>query len=347
MSRLSPRKIIVAATVLGAVALASVGTLIVSPGWAEEIPFLLQRKIPLGEVRGRIDHLAIDLKRNRLFVAELENDTVAVVDLNVAIVKQVISTLKRPQGLGYHPWTDTLYVANGGDGSLAIFQGDDYRGIARIELGDDADNVRVEATGNQVLVGYGNGALAIIDPVSRNKVAEIKLKAHPESFQINESTNRIFVNDPANQAIVVIDRNAGIELAHWPTSNGSNFPMALNDKAGHVTVAFRNPAKLGAFSMRDGAPVANVDLCADADDMFMDAKRERLYVSCGDGYLDVFDARENAYRRIGHIATVAGARTSLFVPQLDVMFIAARATSLEPAAIWVFRPNYTAEESVR
>jgi DNA-binding beta-propeller fold protein YncE len=321
------------------VALAITSTLLVSPGWAEEAPFLLERKIPLGEVRGRIDHLAVDLKRNRLFVAELENDTVAVIDLDANKVMQVISELKKPQGLGYHPPTDALYVANGGDGTAAIFGGEDYRALARIPLGDDADNVRVDTVGNRVFVAYGNGALAVIDPASRSKVADIKLKAHPESFQLDRSTNRIFVNDPANEAIVVVDRAAGKEVASWPTGNGTNFPMALNDGAGHVVVAFRNPAKLGAFSMRDGAPVANVDLCADADDMFVDAKRERLYVSCGDGYLDVFDTRENAYRRINHIATVSGARTSLFVPELDLLFIAARATSSEPAAIWLFRAN--------
>jgi DNA-binding beta-propeller fold protein YncE len=328
-------------------ALAITSTLLVSPGWAEEAPFLLERKIPLGEVRGRIDHLAVDLKRNRLFVAELENDTVAVIDLDANKVMQVISELKKPQGLGYHSPTDALYVANGGDGTAAIFGGEDYRALARIPLGADADNVRVDTVGNRVFVAYGNGALAVIDPASRSKVADIKLKAHPESFQLDRSTNRIFVNDPANEAIVVVDRAAGKEVASWPTGNGTNFPMALNDGAGYVVVAFRNPAKLGAFSTRDGAPVANVDLCADADDMFVDAKRERLYVSCGDGYLDVFDTRENAYRRINHIATVLGARTSLFVPELDLLFIAARATSSEPAAIWLFRANYGNDESLR
>jgi DNA-binding beta-propeller fold protein YncE len=321
------------------VALAITGTFVVSAGWAQEAPARLERKIPLGEVRGRIDHLAVDLKRSRLFVAELENDTVAVVDLDAYKVLQVISGLKKPQGVGYHAATDALYVANGGDGTAAIFRGDDYRAIARVPLGDDADNVRVDAVGNQVLVGYGDGALAIIDPVSRSKVADIKLRAHPESFQLDRISNRIFVNDPTNQAIVVVDRAARQEATRWPTGNGSNFPMALHDKAGHVIVAFRNPARLAAFSMRDGAPVANVDLCGDSDDVSVDAKRERVYVSCGDGYLDVFDARENGYRRIGHIATVSGARTSLFVPELDRLFIAARAAASEPAALWVFRPN--------
>ena len=321
------------------VALAITGMLVVSAARAEDPPLVLERKIPLGEVRGRIDHLAVDLQRNRLSVAELENDTVAVVDLGAPKVLQVIAGLKKPQGVGYHPATDALYVANGGDGTVAIFQGDDYRAIARIPLGDDADNVRVDAAANQVFVGYGDGALAIIDPAGRSKIADIKLNAHPESFQLDRSTNRIFVNVPTNQAIVVIDRAARQSMTSWPTGNGSNFPMALYDKAGQIVVAFRNPARLAAFSMRDGAPVANVDLCGDSDDLFVDAKRERVYVSCGDGYLDVFDVRQNGYRRIGHIATVAGARTSLFVPEMDRLFIAARAAPSAPAAIWVFRPN--------
>jgi YVTN family beta-propeller protein len=326
-----------------AVALAMTSTLHIDPTWAEA-PLLLERKITLGEVRGRIDHLAVDLKRNRLFVAEVENDTVAVVDLETYRVMQVVTGLNKPQGVGYHAPADALYVANGGDGTAAIFRGDDYRAIARIPVGDNADNVRVDTAHNQLVVAYGGG-LAIIDPASRNKVADISLKAPPESFQLDRSSNRIFVNEPTNQAIVVIDRAAGKEAARWPTDNGTNFPMALNEKAGHVIVAFRNPTRLAAFSMSDGAPVANVELCADADDVFFDEKRELVYVSCGEGYLDVFDVRENAYRRIDRIATIPGARTSLFVSESDLLFIAARATLSEPAAIWVFRPNYTKDES--
>src|SRR5215813_1383119 len=317
-----------------AAALSLAGTFIVSHGWAEEKPLLmLERKIPLGEVRGRIDHFAVDLKRGRLFVAELENDTVAVIDLQGNKVMRVITGLSKPQGLGYHPPTDSLYVANGGDGTLAIFAGDGYRPVARIHLGDDADNIRVDETRNQVFVAYGNGALAIIDPTTRMKVGDIELKAHPESFQIHRSTDRIFLNDPTNAAVVVVDLATRKQLHAWPTGNGSNFPMALNDAAGHVVVGLRDPAKLGAFSMTDGKSVATVDLCGDTDDMFMDAKRKRIYVSCGEGFLDVIDAQDRAYRRIGRIATVAGARTSLFVPELDLLFIAARATVTEPASL--------------
>jgi DNA-binding beta-propeller fold protein YncE len=326
-------------------ALALLLTLIAPGAWSQEMPLLLERKIPLGEVRGRIDHLAVDLKRNRLFVAELENDTVAVVDLDRHKLLQVISGLKRPQGLGYHAATDSLYAANGGDGTVTVFRGDDYRAVTQIALGDDADNVRVDAAANRIIVGYGEGALAVIDPASLSKVGDIKLKAHPESFQLDRSTSRIFVNDPTNQAIVVVDRVTGREVAAWPTGNNSNFPMALHEAAAHILVALRNPARLAAFSMHDGVSVANVELCADADDLFVDAKRGRVYVSCGDGYVDVFDGRGNGYRRMAHIATAGGARTSLFVAELDLLFVAARAGAAQGATLWVFRPGYANEAS--
>jgi YVTN family beta-propeller protein len=298
----------------------------------------LEGKILLGDVSGRIDHLAIDLARRRLFVAELGNNTVGVVDLNEQKVKRVITGLKEPQGVGYVPSSDTLFVANAGDGSVLLFRGANYEAAGRIELGDDADNIRVDAASNRVFVGYGNGALALIDPATNGKIADIPLPAHPESFQLSRSDRRIFVNVPKAQAIAVIDRFASKQTANWPIENGSSFPMALDEKSGRVFVASRNPAQVNVFSMRDGSTIATIDACGDSDDLFFDAKRERVYLSCGNGYLDVFEAQSDAYRRVAHIPTTSGARTSLFVPEVDRLFLAARANPGEPAAVWVFRP---------
>jgi hypothetical protein len=320
--------------------LAVVGTLALGGVRAEaQTPLVLEAKILLGDVRGRIDHLAVDVARRRLLVAELENDSVGVVDLDGRKLMHVITDLRRPQGLGYVASTDTLFVANGGDGSLRMFEGGDYRAVARMPLGDDADNVRVDATAGLVFVSYGEGAIAVIDAVNRSKIDDIVLTAHPESFQLDGRTNRIYVNDPKGQSVVVVDRATGKPAAIWRTGNASNFPMALNEAANHVLVAFRNPAKLVAFAALNGAIAMTADTCADADDMFVDAKRRRLYVSCGDGFLDVFDTDGGAYRRLAHLPTVAGARTSLYVPELDRLFVAARATAEEPAAVWVFRPQ--------
>ena len=302
-------------------------------------PLQFEGKIPLGDVRGRIDHMAVDLPRRRLFVAELGNDTVGVVDLNERKVLRVIPGLKEPQGVGYVPSSDMLFVANAGDGSVPLFRGADYGAAGRIDLGDDADNVRVDIKSNQVFIGYGSGALAVIDIATNAKITDIPLKAHPESFQLAQSAGRIFANVPKAREIAVIDRTASKQTASWPVGNDSNFPMALDESAGRVLVAFRSPARLGVFSMRDGDTVATVEACGDADDLFVDAKRHRVYLSCGDGDLDVFEMQGDRYRRVARIPTISGARTSLFVPEIDQFFVAARANAGEPAAVWIFRPR--------
>jgi DNA-binding beta-propeller fold protein YncE len=306
-----------------------------------ETPLLkLEAKIPIGNVDGRIDHMAIDIARQRLFIAELGNNTVGVVDLNSRNVIRTLEGFKEPQGVAYLPSTDTLYVANGGDGSVRLFRGTDYTASGQIDLGDDADNIRLDITANQVVVGYGSGGIAVIDASSSRKIADIPLSVHPEGFQLDPGGNRIFVNLPKAQTIGVVDRESGRQTAAWPTKiAGNNFPMALEQRARHVLVAFRSPAKLGAFSMDDGSLVASPDICGDADDLFVDANRRRVYISCGEGFLDVLDSAQGAYRRVARIATVLGARTSLFVPEIDRLMLAVRASGQEAAAIWVYQPS--------
>jgi YVTN family beta-propeller protein len=300
-------------------------------------PLVLETKIALGEVRGRIDHLAIDVKRQRLFVAELGNNSLGVIDLASGKVLRRITGLSEPQGVAYVPFADSIYVANAGDGSVRVLRGDDLAPIGRIDLGDDADNVRVDALRNHVLVGYGKGALAVVDPGSRTKTAEIRLKAHPEGFQIDEAGTRVFVNVPDARDIEVVELSAGSTRSLQTQEAGSNFPMAIDAAAHRVLVVFRSPPTLMALSSEDEHIVAKAETCDDADDVFVDAKRRRVYVSCGEGMIDVFEPAEAGYRRLARVPTVSGARTSLFVPELDRLFVAVRARSSEPAAIWVFR----------
>jgi YVTN family beta-propeller protein len=301
-------------------------------------PLQLETKILLGSVRGRIDHMAVDLKRQRLFVAELGNDSLGVVDLANRTLIRTITGLKEPQGVGYEPLTDTLYVANAGDGSVRLFEGSDYKITGRIELGGDADNVRIDAAANRVFVGYGDGALAVIDPSARRKIGDIPLKVHPEGFQIDPDQGRIFVNLPNARAVAVVDVTSRTQIATWPMDQSGNFPMAVDRVRGQLLLVFRSSSEFGIFSMTEGKSISTTETCDDADDAFIDAKRGRVYVSCGSGFLDVFETNGAAYRRIARIPTVSGARTSLFVPELDRLLVAVRTNSEEPAAIWVFRP---------
>src|SRR5499433_1210150 len=220
---------------------------------AETTPLQIEAKIPIGNVSGRIDHMAIDLARQRLFVAELGNNSIGMVDLSGRRPLRIIEGMKEPQGVAYLPALDTLYVANGGDGSVRLFRGPDYAAAGQIDLGDDADNIRLDIPANRIVVGYGSGGLAVIDAASSKKVADIPLSVHPEGFQLDPGSNRIWVNLPKTQAIAVIDRQSGRQTATWPMHTaGGNFPMALDQAAQRVLVAFRNPGKLGAFSMDDG-----------------------------------------------------------------------------------------------
>ena len=301
-------------------------------------PLILEAKIPLGQVSGRIDHLGIDVKRQRLLVAELGNNSLSVVDLAAGKVLRRIAGLSEPQGVAHVPSSDSVFVANADDGSVRVLRGADLAPIGRIELADDADNIRVDSARNRVLVGYGKGALGLIDPVSLAKIADIRLKAHPEGFQIDETGTQVFVNVPDVREISVVDLATGSTGSLPVQGAGSNFPMAIDGEAHRVLVAFRSPPTLMALSSQDGHVVAKAETCGDADDVFVDRKRRRVYVSCGQGAVDVLESVEQGYRRLARVPTAPGARTALFVPELDRLFVAVRAASNEPAAIWVFRP---------
>jgi hypothetical protein len=325
----------------GSVFLGLSGLALATASWgAEPAPLVLEDKIALGAVSGRIDHMALDVERRLLFVAELGNDSASVVDLDQRKVAHRLSGLREPQGLFFHRPTATLYVANGGDGSLRLYQGPQFTPVRRIELGDDADNIRFDARRNRIVVGYGSGALAVIDPASRTKVADIRLKAHPEAFQFDEAGERIFVNVPRASEISVVDVVAGKQVSALdPAGARSNFPMAVDREGRRVLAVFRSPAKIEAFGTGDGKMQASADTCDDADDVFVDAKRHRTYVSCGQGVIDVLAPNAAGYGRIARIPTVSGARTAFFSDELDRLYLAVRSQGREPAAIWTFRPE--------
>jgi DNA-binding beta-propeller fold protein YncE len=318
----------------------AVTAIIATAAWGDTMPLELESQIPLGQVKGRIDHLGIDVARQRLFVAELGNDTVAVVDLERHTVLRTLTGLHEPQGVGYEPTTDTLYVANAGDGAVQLFQGVDLKPAGRIELGTDADNIRIDPNAHRVIVGYGSGALAVIDPVSRKRVADIKLKGHPESFQLEPDGGRAFVNVPDAHEIAAVNFAQGKQTASWAAGLLlSNYPMSLDQAAKRIHVAFRHPATLAAFDTQTGKKLHSVETCGDSDDVFVDLKRSRIYVSCGEGVIEVVADQGTSYAKIATITTVGGARTSLYVPQLDRLFLAVRANGHMPAAVWIFKPG--------
>jgi hypothetical protein len=302
-------------------------------------PLVLEATIPLDHVAGRIDHMAIDLGRRRLIVAELGNGSVDVIDLTTAKVAHRIAGLKAPQGVA--TTGDIIAAANADDGTLRLFRAGDFSAAKTIALGEDADNLRVDPHGPRLIVGYGAGGLAIIEPATGAKLAEVPLAAHPEGFQLDPRTGRIYVNVPDARQIAVVDLALGKQVASWTAPDlRENFPLAIDESGAMVASVFRRPARLVLIEAASGAVKANVATCGDADDVFFDTRRRRIYVSCGEGAVDVFQQDAEGPRRIARIPTSSGARTSLFVPELDRLFVASRSGLLGAAAsILVLRPQ--------
>ena len=298
----------------------------------------LERTIPLPQVVGRIDHLAYDARRGRVFVAELGNGTVEGVDLATGRVIGRIGGLKEPQGLAFLPGRDELAVASGGDGSVRFYRGADLAASGAMQIGADADNLRIDPTSGRLVVGYGSGVLGVIDPAARRLTAAIPLPAHPEGFQLDDE--RAYVNLPEAGQIAVVHLSTGRVLASWRNPGPKwNFPLAIDPKTGEVAVVYRLPGRLVIWNAASGQVRQTLSACGDADDLFFDKPRARLYVICGQGAVDVFASTPNGYTRMARVPTRSGARTGLFVPSLDRLFVAARASSGAEAALLVFRPQ--------
>lgn len=302
---------------------------------------VLEREIPLDGVSGRIDHMAIDLERRHLAVAELGNNTVDLIDLNSGRVIHRIDGLDEPQGITFVASSDLFVVASGGDGSVRLFKGSDFTPAGVINLGDDADNVRLDRTAGHIVVGYGDGGLAIIDPATHAKLADIALRAHPEGFQLSSDGSRAFVNLPDVRQVASVDLSSGDQVATWKMAEWkSNFPMAIDQSRAMLAIAFRVPPRLALLDAQHGTITADVEACGDSDDAFFDDRRARIYISCGAGVVDVFERGDGGLRRLAQVKTHSGARTSLFVPELDRLFVASRSALMgNDAKILVFRPS--------
>ena len=295
--------------------------------------------ISLQNVSGRIDHLSFDSKNILVFVAALGNNTVEVVDLKNKKLIHSIKDLHEPQGVAFIPENNSLVVANGDNGECDVFNATDFQKTNSIQLGDDADNVRYDATDKKIYVGYGNGGIATIDATAFKLINEIKLPGHPESFQIDKQEKKMYVNVPDEKQIVVIDLTQNKIIAQWKnTIANANFPMALDEVNHRLFIGCRHPSKLIVLDTQTGKIISSFDIDGDTDDIFYNASAKEIYVSCGSGYIDVINQIDaNHYTANGKIKTNSGARTSLFIPLLHQLIIAAPARIGSNAQLTIYK----------
>ena len=305
----------------------SIGVLLTAIG-ANASPSLLRetQRIELPGVRGRIDHMAVDMANRKLIVNALGNNTVEVVDLGTGRVEKRLSGFEEPQGILLVPELRRLLVTNGESAFAQIFDSATLDPVKTIELRDDGDNIRYDPVTHRAYVGCGkgrNGALVVVDVQAGTKLADIELSGHPESFQLEAKGTRIFVNVPTAQAVEVVDRSSGKVVASWPLAARNNYPMALDEARGRLFVGTRSPANLLVIDTSSGLVVASLESVGDADDIFYDMGTRRIYVSGGEGFVFVFEQLDaDQYRLAGKVQTRLGARTSLYVPEWKTLFVA-------------------------
>ena len=329
-------------TLLGAAGLA---------GGQEPAALSLVARIPLPSVEGRIDHLGVDVKGQRLFVAAVGNHTLEVIDLKAGKPLHTIADLAEPQGVFYDASSNRLFVACALDGVTKIFDGTTFQLLATAKFPDDADNVRYDGRRKQIVVGYagakelrkrtqGTGGLGFLDS-DGNKRRDVVIDAHPESFRLEQSGNRIFVNVPEKKEIEVIDQTSFTVLARWPvTSAQGNFPMALDEAHHRLFVATWTPSRMLVFDTETGHEVASGDTAGPSDDLFYDATNTRIYVLTSTGFLEVFRQKDpDHYELIGHYPTPPHTQTGLFVPEWGRLFAAAQKHGDQSAEIRVYQAN--------
>ena len=301
----------------------------------------LKQTIPLPGVEGRIDHLDLDAAGDRLFVCALGNNTADVLDLRKGERVHTISGLGSPQGLVYIAELNRLFVANDKGGICKIYDAKSFQTVGELNFKDDADNVRFDSAAKKIYVGFGSGGIAVVNAADGKQIGSIKLSAHPEAFELEKNGERIFVNVPNSRHVAVIDRKKGEVIATWKTDGAfGNFPMAFDEANHRLFIGCRIPSKLVVLNTESGEVVAKIDISGDPDDVFYDSKRHRIYAICGAGKIDIIEQTDaNNYKAVTKIDTADGARTGLFVPERDTLFVAVPHRGSQQAEIRCYQVN--------
>ena len=335
----------------------SVVTLIVLASWStpacaqDHAPLRLVQTIPMPNVKGRIDHMDVDVKGNRLFVAGLENGSLEVVDLHAGKWSKSIPGFKKTQGVAYVSSLNRVFVASGDDGMLRVFRGDTLDLLDAIKLDLGPNRVAYDPHRKLLYVGYGGkdagkdyGEVGIIDANTDNHVGDVKVEAHPAELLLDASGNTLFVFVSAASKVQVVDTNKREVVSTWPVSSQRNGDGAFDEKTHRLFIGTRTPPRMIVMDSQTGKEIANLPTVEGMDGVYFDPRLRRIYISGGRdfdvGYIFAYQQKDaDHYETIGKIPTKSGAGTSFWSPEMNRYYVAAPAHENEGAGILVFEPE--------
>ncbi len=335
----------------------SVFGLIVLASWStqayaqDHAPLRLVQTIPMPNVKGRIDHMDVDVKGNRLFVAGLENGSLEVVDLHAGKWSKSIPGFKKTQGVAYVSSLNRVFVASGDDGMLRVFRGDTLDLLDAIKLDLGPNRVAYDPHRKLLYVGYGGkdagkdyGEVGIIDANTDKQVGDVKVEAHPAELLLHESGNTLFVFVSAASKVQVVDTKKREVVSTWPVSSQRNGDGAFDEKTHRLFIGTRTPPRMIVMDSQTGKEIANLPTVEGMDGVYFDPRLKQIYISGGRdfdvGYIFAYQQKDaDHYETIGQIPTKSGAGTSFWSPELNRYYVAAPAHENEGAAILVFEPE--------
>ena len=295
----------------------------------------LSAPVPAGELElvqtivlkgkaGGLDHVAIDAKRERLFVANKVNNTLDIVDLKAGKLLEQKPNQTAIQGIAYAADLDKIFVALGTNGLCNVFDGETYKAIKTIKFKDDADNVRYNAATHLVYVAHAEKMLGVIDAKTYEIKAEIKLPDTAEGFEMESKRPLMYLSAPAANVVAVIDTDKNEVVKTYPMKLAGNaHPLALDEANKRVYIGCRKEPKVIVMDTESGKELSAVDVVGNIDDLWLDAKRKRLYASCGDGSLVVLKQVDaDKLEVVEKVETPKGAKTCLYVPATGKLYLA-------------------------
>ena len=307
-------------------------------------PLTLQRAMVLSGVTGKFDHFAIDQAGNRLFISATSNHSVEVIDLKSSKIQQSITGLGKPHGLVWVADTSSLYVADGALGELRVYKGSPIALTGTLKLSHDADDMVYDEAHHLLFVGHGGSdaenpaKVAVVDTDRFALVSNLSVATHPEALEIDPQNHRVFANIAESNEVVVIDTDAKAIVMHWNlTKAADNVPLAFDSEHRLLYVACRTPGMVIALDTATGKEISSQPAAGGADDLFYDPALHRVYLISGAGEVDAYQvnkARNLPPLEVLH--TAAGAKTALFVPEQNLLYVGVPGANEHPAEIRVY-----------
>ena len=317
----------------------------------EKQAFRLVQTIPMPNVKGRIDHMDVDVEGKRLFVAAVENGSMEVVDLEAGRWTRTIAGFKTPTEMCYVRELNKIFVASRDDGMVRIFRGDSLELIDSIKLELGANRIVYDSGGKYLYVGYGAklagfdyGRVGIIDARSDKLLGDLIVEAHPSQILLDNAARRILVAVWELGRIDVFDAKDRQVILSW-TTGGQSGDMALDQAHHRLFVATRTaPQMMLVYDSESGQEIARLPAEGRMNGVYYDGWHKRIYVTCGRelpaGFVFVYQQKDpDHYEFIGKVPTAPGAGTSFWVPQLNRFYVAVPGQEKQQAAILVFEPQ--------